>query len=189
VTSGRDGTATLRRTGGLVIAAILTATAAGAGLLTGRRPPEPAAAALRSGPQLVMVFIASSTCAGVNDPALRDAVRRVRNGLQHEAGRRDQTFVTIGVSLDTSIDVGVALLRRFGRFDEISVGYNWLNGAAVKYVWHDMPGAASMPQILVIERDVEVTDAGVRIRSERARYRKVGSAAIAAWSRIAFTEE
>ena len=60
--------------------------------------------------ELLFVFIATSTCAGINDPALASALRKVRDYLREQAARDGQRFVTLGISLDTDTRIGQRLL-------------------------------------------------------------------------------
>jgi hypothetical protein len=174
------------RTRDYALLVLIVAVASSAGVVARRSAREPwPVAPVRGGRELVMVFIASSTCPGINEPGLKDAVARTREGLRRQAVEDGMTFVSIGVSLDRSIDGGVRLLQRFGPFDEISVGRSWINGAALKYLWQDLPGRASVPQILVLERQVDY-GRWVEVREERARYRRIGAIPIIELSRLAF---
>ena len=59
-------------------------------------------------------------------------------------------FSTVGVSLDWAVDEGVERLRNYYVFDEVIVGRNWLNTAAVSYMWRDYPGDRSIPQVVLL---------------------------------------
>ena len=142
-------------------------------------------APIKTGTELVMVFIASSTCTGAKDPELKNALERVRRGLKREAREKKQVFTSIGISLDWSIDAGVQMLDSFGPFDEIAVGRGWMNTGAVKFLWEDLPGEAAVPQLVVVER-VVTKDRAIHVTGERVRYRKIGAPGIATWSRLAF---
>jgi hypothetical protein len=138
--------------------------------------------AISSGTELVLVFMASSTCAGVKNPALPAAVNAIEKSLRMQAAGEGKRLVTIGVSLDWQIDAGMELLNRFGTFDEVSIGRGWLNLAAIRYIWRDIPGAASVPQVVLLEREVASGETIV-VQSERIRFRKVGAIPIIEWAR------
>lgn len=139
-------------------------------------------APLRSGTEVLMVLIGSSGCAGTAAPGLPEAVARVKTALRSKAEREAQSFVTIGVALDWSIPKGMAMLERFGPFDEVMVGRSWLNSGVVKYIWKDVPGFAATPQIVVLEREI-ANDGGFVVGPEQVRTRRIGADAIIAWSR------
>jgi hypothetical protein len=168
--------------------ALIAVMALLAGALLIRGSAEPGSfAPIRTGREVVLVFIASSSCPGAKDPRLPEALADIQNHLRREAGEQGSTFVSIGVSLDWDIEKGIKLLRRFGAFDEIAVGRSWMNGAALKYIWEDLPGAASIPQVLLVERTV-TQDRAIFVGGERVRFRKVGAEAIVRWSQLAFGE-
>jgi hypothetical protein len=137
------------------------------------------------GPELVLVFIGSSTCGPSNQPGLPEKVEEIKLLLQARARADSQAFTTIGIARDWDVEAGIGHLRRFGRFDEVIAGRNWINTGLLRYVWEDVPGQAATPQLLVLERRVvdrrtpEAAE-GV-IRDERLVTRKVGSAEIARW--------
>ena len=58
---------------------------------------------------------------------------------------------------------------------------NWLNEGAIRYVWRDMPAEPVVPQILVIERDVQKGDDAISVGGERLVKRLQGTAEIEAW--------
>ena len=131
--------------------------------------------------ELLFVFIATSTCAGINDPALPPALRKVRNYLSEQAARDGQRFVTLGISLDTDTRIGQQLLARFGSFDELLLGRGWLNTGAIKYIWEDIRGLPAVPQIVVTTRSV-VRGRTVEVSGEQSVLRKVGATQIVNWS-------
>ena len=140
---------------------------------------------IRSGTELIMVLIATSTCPGIDDPALGAALAQAREGLRREAAAKGQLFTTIGVSLDWSIDHGIEMLARFGPFDEVTVGRGWLNTGALRYIWKDMPGIAAVPQIVVVEREID-KGRSIQVTEEHVRYRMTSAMRIISWSAAAF---
>ncbi len=141
---------------------------------------------LEGGKQLVMIYLGSSSCAWANRDDVRAAVREVKKLLAERAARTERPFVTIGVSLDWSIEDGLTHLTEIGEFDEIAVGNKWVNLAAIRYIWHDVPGPASTPQIIVVERTVLAPESkdviAVRdVPTEALLARKVGAFEILRW--------
>lgn len=133
-----------------------------------------------TGGELVLVFIASSTCAGIDDPRLESAFDRIRDQLQQRAAADDRTFLTVGVFLDRRIEQGLELVRRFGPFDEVMIGRSWLNTGALKYIWEEFPGAASIPQLVLVKREAKM-DRLVEINNEHVILRKIGPESIVTW--------
>lgn len=150
--------------------------------------PPTSPAPIATGTEMVLVFMATSSCPGVKDPDFPSAVRAISEAMRTRADESGMTFVTIGVSLDWDLTEGVDFLKRFGPFDEIAIGRGWLNMAAVRYIWAEFPGAASVPQILVLERDI-VSDRTIEVNAERVRVRKVGAMAIRQWSSVIAAQE
>lgn len=137
------------------------------------------------GRELAMVFIGSSTCAASNHNALPAAVERLKTLLRDRAVRSNRTFAAHGVARDWDVDAGLAHLHRFGQFDEVTAGRNWLNSGVVHYVWEDIPGEAATPQVIVVDRQLvdrrspQAAD-GV-VRDERLVTRLVGWPEIVQW--------
>lgn len=139
------------------------------------------------GRELAMVFIGSSRCAASNRESLPPAVERLKLLLRDRAAQSGRSFTTLGVARDWDVEAGLAHLRRFGRFDEVSAGRNWLNGGVLHYVWDDLPGQAATPQVVVVERrlvDRRTSEAadGV-VQDERLVTRLVGWKEIERWAR------
>lgn len=151
-------------------------------------PPAPRAVAkytpsrtFASGREVVLVFIGASFCGAHRKPGFPDAVENVKVALVERAKAQDSRFRVMGIALDWDPAEGYAFLGRFGNFDQMAIGDNWLNESAVKYIWRDMPGRPAVPQILVIEREV-VAGAAINVRGEKLLKRVAGSDAIMAWA-------
>lgn len=139
-----------------------------------------------SGTELIAIYFGSANCAWSNRDSMPQAVREVKTALAEKADARGHAFASVGVALDWSVEEGLDHLDRFGHFDEVSTGRNWLNSAAVDYVWKDVPGRPATPQILVLKRTVR----GPGLGSSGGRYvvddpnvvvRKVGYHEILRW--------
>ncbi len=136
---------------------------------------------IASGDELILVFIAGAFCAASRDSALPAIVEHAKLRAAAAASEAGYRFRAIGVSLDWRQEEGLALLARYGRFDQIAVGGNWLNDSAVKYLWRDIPGGAEVPQILFVRRSIDVGPRLIHVGDESMVARLGGSDAIRRW--------
>ncbi|HEX6751739.1 MAG TPA: hypothetical protein VF092_30880 [Longimicrobium sp.] len=141
-------------------------------------------ARITSGSENVFVFIGASFCGACRDPGLPPVVERAKLLAQRRAAAEHHAFRTIGVSIDWNQPRGLEMLRRFGDFDQVAAGGNWLNEEAVKYIWRDVPGRAVVPQIILLERTVNADAGGIMVSREVLRERVVGEVEIRTWVRI-----
>jgi hypothetical protein len=75
---------------------------------------------------------------------------------------------------------------RVGAFDEISVGGNWTNSAVVRYLGGDFGPAypkAGVPQVIVLEREIDQQITSLHVSPERELARYVGTRDIWNWAR------
>lgn len=133
------------------------------------------------GEELVVVFIASTSCGALKTPRLDVSIETMKELLSEEASKRRMRFATIGVALDWDPDAGLAMLQRFGEWHEMSAGRSWLNSGAVSYVWRDTPGLPGLPQVVLLTRAVGIDSSVISVGSERLLARKVGSSEIMTW--------
>lgn len=104
-----------------------------------------------AGPQIEMVYVGGSDCAWSNQPGFPKAVDRLKKRLAMAARARGMSFRAVGLAVEWSVQKGEAHLNKLGYFDEVSVGYNWGNSLALKYLWN--PGATrGKPEVLVYRR-------------------------------------
>lgn len=137
---------------------------------------------VNAGRELAMIYIGSSTCEPSNRDWLPGAVDSLKVVLRETARAQGRGFSTIGIARDWVVADGLEYLRKFGRFDEVMAGRNWLGTGVLRYVWDAVPGPASTPQILVVDRLVSSTrDPARPVRAERLVLRKVGTEEIRAW--------
>jgi len=97
-----------------------------------------------------------------------------------------QQLVLRGVSLDPEVDTGMRDLAMVGAFNEVSLGGNWTNSSVVHYLGGDFGRAyptASVPQVIVLEREVDnrITTLHVGPEHEIARY--IGAKEIWDWAK------
>lgn len=109
---------------------------------------------LRSGPgpQLVMVYFGAAGCAASNQEGLPEAVETLKVRLARLAQDQELPFVAVGAALDWRPEAGIEHLGKFGRFDEISAGYNWGNSLGVKYMWDNRSVRPATPQVALYRR-------------------------------------
>jgi hypothetical protein len=134
----------------------------------------------RSGDEIVLVFIGASFCGAQRKPGFPAVVEQAKVALAGQARTRQVQFRAHAVSLDWKPAEAMAFLEHFGAFDEISIGSNWLNDGAVRYIWRDLPSEPAVPQIIVLQRHVE-TGGAVSVRDERVLRRLLGTDQITRW--------
>ena len=133
----------------------------------------------RPGTEVLAVFLASSTCGALEYPGLVEAMDRIRRTLRAAASREGKTFVAVGVSLDQDPWHGAEFLKKLGQFDEILSGGSWLNTGSIAFILRDFPGRRSIPQLVLVERDVTMSgNNGVESVNDRFVTRKIGAEAI-----------
>lgn len=134
----------------------------------------------RSGEEVVLVFIGASFCGAQREPGFPAVVERAKTSLARHARAQGVQFRAHAISLDWKPADAMAFLEHFGAFDEISVGSNWLNDGAVRYIWRDMPSEPAVPQVVILRRRVE-TQGAVSVRDERVVRRLMGTDQITRW--------
>lgn len=137
------------------------------------------------GDQLLLVYMGSSTCGACNVDYLPQYLEDLKLMLNQKAMSSSFSFKVIGVSKDWLVDEGIAHLNKFGKFDEIITGNNWLNLALMKYVWQDFLGPPGTPQLILIKRNI--TNHGSNgmnlymVNKEEVILRKIGIGEIESW--------
>ena len=134
-----------------------------------------------TGKEVVMVFVGNSTCRASKEKGFPDAFERAKVAAARRARAEGKQFRVIGVALDIDPEVGLAFLRRFGKFDELTLGGNWMNQDAVRYIWRDMPYRPSVPQVVLLEREIVKGKTVVTVSPEREVRRLTGSDEIRRW--------
>jgi hypothetical protein len=172
----------------IVVFAFLSAAGLGGIALTRPRPLElKPKTALASAPtsnrrEVVLVLIGSSFCAGMRQAGFRPAFLAARDTVAKRVRQAGRILVTIGVSIDWDPEVGVALLKSYGPFDELAVGANWENIGAVDYIWNDK-GVAAVPQVVVLERSVNDDGRVISYGPDRVLLRLAGMPDLQSWMR------
>lgn len=135
------------------------------------------------GREWAFVYVGSSGCAASNDSFLPSAVKKLKRLVQEQARTHGYAFATVGVAKDWRVADGIAHLEKFGPFDEITAGRNWLNLGVLRYVWEKIPGKAGTPQVLVVSRNVVTSEeqGSYALRTPKLLTRKVGTREIRRW--------
>jgi hypothetical protein len=161
---------------------MLAAVLASPSIASAQAPRYVPARANPHGPELVMVYISSSTCIGNRARGLHEAIDSLKLILQARATARGMTFRAVGVALDWSADTGLSYLKEFGTFDEYAVGSNWFGLGPATLIWGDSTAAPHIPQVLIYEQSVAIGDrVGFGPRTTRAR--RYGGDTLVAWIR------
>ncbi len=106
-------------------------------------------------------------------------MKRILAATARSAGA---SFASVGIAVDWVTRDGWEFLQRFGPFDEIIVGRNWLNSASLHYMWRELPGEPVVPQVVVVERSILLDGAKLEVSPDRALLRKVGADEVIAWA-------
>jgi hypothetical protein len=137
---------------------------------------------LQEGKEVDFVLFVSPTCSSCNDPKFRPAWMRIVQEAKAWSARTGTPVHFTGVAVSSSPEAGLAFLDRLGPFHEVAAGRAWRNLVVMKYTAELQYARPAVPQILVIERDVDLRSRGeVVFRSEKARERRVGLEAILDW--------
>lgn len=136
---------------------------------------------VQEGQELIALVVGDSRCGASRDPAFASAIKSMAQVLEDSATARGATFISIGAALDSDIESGRSFLSSIGEFDEEIVGRSWLNSAAISYLWRENPGPATIPQVILIERDVTLEGATISISPDRVLSRRVGTTSIIEW--------
>jgi hypothetical protein len=131
-----------------------------------------------SGVELVAILFASSTCPASNDPELPLALSVIRKSLRRSLSDSGRALIWAAASLDLSPRSGLAFLKRFGDFDEVSAGGSWLNSDALHLIVRDLPGPLQTPQLVLLERRVRAGRSSLTVATDRIVARYVGADAI-----------
>ena len=138
---------------------------------------------LRSGREVVLVFLGASFCGAHRRPGFPQLVEDAKERVQRQALASGRQFRAHAVSLDWKTDAALDFLKGFGEFDEMSLGGNWVSDGAVRYVWRDMPGDPAVPQVILLERTIDVSKAATEVKDERVLKRVLGTDEIEEWVR------
>jgi hypothetical protein len=108
---------------------------------------------------------------------------RLRMALAGATQDRGQNVRYLGVALDWDVEAGLRMLRRMGRFDEVSAGGGWTNSAVFQFLWQDSLAVAAIPQLILLERTLRISPAGqdMYLVSARVLQKALGVDGIVRW--------
>lgn len=135
---------------------------------------------LPEGRELVVVYIGSTSCGPCLRPEVKNAVRSMKSLLAAQARQRGAALTVIGAAQDWDLKQGASFLEPLGAFDQVVIGGNWTNLAVEQFVLRDSVSEMAMPQVVVIERTVQVGSRLV-VTAPRVLRRITGGTEIPAW--------
>ena len=135
---------------------------------------------LAEGRELVAVYIGSTDCGPCQLPDVKNAVRAMKPLLAAQAKQRGIALTAIGVAQDWDLKQGAAFLEPLGAFDQVVIGGNWTNIAVEQFVLRDSVAEMAMPQIVLVERAVQL-GTRVTVSAPRVLRRISGAIDIPAW--------
>ena len=135
---------------------------------------------LPKGRELVAIYIGSTDCGPCQWPQVKSAIRAMKSLLATQAKQRGEGLTVIGAAQDWDIKQGAAFLEPLGAFDQVVIGGNWTNLAVEQFVLRDSLSDMAMPQVVLVERTVQL---GQRVTvSEPHFLRRIsGGVDIPAW--------
>ena len=136
---------------------------------------------LPHGRQIVAIYVGASDCGPCRRDSLKAAIRAMKPALAKQAGAAGASFAAIGVSLDWEVKNALTFLEPLGEFDEVVLGNNWVNSAAIRYVWPDTTRAPGIPQVILLERTVNPSSDRIEFGPEHILGRIINAAAIESW--------
>ena len=136
-----------------------------------------------TGTELIAFFITSSTCAASKGPELPVALEKIYVRLAELAKQEGKRFVKVGVAVDEIPADGLRYLATFGSFDELMSGGGWLGSGSVALLIRDLPAPISTPQLLVVERSIQVQGNTIQVSADRIVARRIGADEIASFAR------
>lgn len=169
---------------GLLGVAILgggAAVASAGGWEDGQKYVPSASIELGTNREIVFVYMGASFCGASRREGFGDVIEKSKLLVSQQARNQGRTFRAVGVALDWEVEEGLRFLKKFGAFDEVSLGGNWGNDSAIKYIWRDHPGRAAVPQVIVLEREIEEAPRTTEITREVVLRRINGITEIESW--------
>jgi len=129
---------------------------------------------VETGTEVIAFFLASSTCGASQHPRLPSALKAIRTKLNGQSQSEGKRFVYVGVAVDDDPDAGLTFLKPFGPFDEIVSGGGRVGTGSVDLLIRGMPGPLSLPQLIIVERTIEVGQSTISVGRDHILSRKLG---------------
>ena len=122
----------------------------------------------------VLYLLATETCAACRVDSVAGMVRSIADSSRRIALRSGASFAFVGVSLDATQPRAMRLLTRLGPFDEIAIGRSWLNGHILDLLARDPTSPLVVPQLVLVEREIQIDSSSIRPTDARIVARLVG---------------
>ena len=135
---------------------------------------------LVAGRELAVIYFGSTDCGPCQLPQVKSAIRAMKPLLAAQAKQRRESFTAIGSAQDWDLKQGAAFLEPLGAFDQVVIGGNWTNLAVEQFVLRDSLTEMVIPQVLVLERTVNLGKR-VTVSEPRVLRRITGGVDIPAW--------
>ena len=147
-------------------------------LLVGAAPPRHAKSHAAARREIIAIYF--GTLGTDEESGMTAKVPAMKAAIQTQASQKNFDFRSLGVSLEPSVEDGIRDLALLGPFDQVSVGGNWSNEMVLRYLGARTDRKHAMiPQILLLERMVDMD--GVSVGAERVRARYTGVKEISTW--------
>ena len=104
---------------------------------------------LNGGKYLRFIYIGSSGCVYSNNPETHKKISYRKDYFRSYSHNHEMKFLSSGISVDRNPDLGIKFLDQTGPYDVIISGASWYNLGANHYIWNNIPGNASTPQVLI----------------------------------------
>lgn len=138
--------------------------------------------------EIVFIYIDSPNIRQYNDSTLVKTLISLKKRVSEKADSLNMGFLAMGVAITWDVNQGYDHLSKFGSFDELLIGNNWIGTGGLKYIFEDIPGRQGIPQIVLTKRvyDADESDDGtVRnfrgIESEEQIARHIGEKSFESW--------
>lgn len=104
--------------------------------------------------EYVFLLITSTSCPAATNPEGVSTLQKLIAEYEAIANEQNAVFVKHAIGIDWDVEEGFGIIQSIGSFDEVSIGRNWINEAAMSHIWNDEETQPSVPQVLVFTRDV-----------------------------------
>lgn len=145
--------------------------------------PRPRTDSLAFGPSVerLIVFIGSSACLSSTRDSLRSDLRVLGTKVLVKQPRAAPRMILIGVSVDYDVKAGTQYLNSLYPFQEIVAGRGFLNSASSLFILGQVSPALSVPQIVVLDRMIQVDSSSISVQQAKLVRRVIGADSIHAW--------
>jgi hypothetical protein len=109
-----------------------------------------------NGKQIVAVYFGAKACGPCQTPTMKAAIRRMKPLVAGQARKSGASFAAMVVAVDRKLEDGLEFIKPLGAFDEYVFGSDMASSAAQRFIWSDTLASPVMPQVIVVERNVEM---------------------------------